>query len=342
MVPLEKLLDEVSRDKPCGEDLEAWKAAKGKEDSGELNPLEELQERIKPAADGEKDWKSITASAGELLNQTKDLRVVLILCLGLLKTGQLAGLKDGLSFLRALLEKYWDHLYPSMREGNPTRRVNVLNSFSLPAHRMDTSFDFVRTLRQVPLARPARGAPVTLNDILASEKPPAKPEAGAAAPTAAVIGAAFEASDPAALGKTHELLVAVAKEVEAVRDFLAGKGANPDLGNLRDVLKEMTERVEEHVKPEPKEESASPQPEQAEAPAANRVHRNGNHARIQSLDDVVVTLGEVCKYYEVNDRSSPVPLLLKRIQRLAKMNFYEIMEDLTPEEIAKLKSGPKE
>lgn len=345
MLPLEKLLDEVSGDKPCGEDLEARKATKGKEDSGELNPLEELQERIKPTPSGEKDWKGITTAASDLLKQSKDLRAVLILCLGLLKTGQLAGFKDGISFLRGLLEKYWDNLYPPLREGNPTRRVNVLNSFSLPAHRMDTAFDFVRTLRQVPLARPARGTPVSLNDILAGEKAPAKAEGKSAAPTAAAIQEAFAASDPAALRQTHELLGAITGEVEAIRGFLAEKGASPDFSNLRDVLKDMTERVEEHIKPEPKAEPADSAPENA-APSAgtgveSSARRNGGHGRIQSLDDVVMALGEICKYYEVSDRSSPVPLLLRRVQRLAKMNFYEIMEDLTPEEIAKLKSVPK-
>jgi type VI secretion system protein ImpA len=343
---LEKLLDEVSKDKPCGVDLEGRKAAKGREDSGELNALEELQELLKPGASGEKDWKGITASAGELLKQSKDLRVVLILCLGLLKTEQLAGFKSGLSFLHTLLEKYWDNLYPSLRDGNPTRRVNVLNSLSLPAHRVDSSFDFVRTLRHVPLARPARAVPVSLNDILASEKTQTKEEGNSPAPTAASIQQAFAASDPVALRQAHELLTAVAGEVEAIYGYLTERGASPDFSHLRDILKEMAERLEEYVKPESQAEpegSANAVVEtSANSGLAFSTRRNGVHGRIQSLDDVVLALSEVCKYYEINDRSSPVPLLLKRVQRLAKMNFYEIMEDLTPEEIAKLKSVPKE
>jgi type VI secretion system protein ImpA len=347
MIALEKLLDEVSRDKPCGEDFEARKAVKGGEDSGELNPLEQLQEQIKPTASSDKDWKSITNSSGELLKRTKDLRVVAILCLGLLKTGQLSGFKDGLALLHALLEKYWDNLYPALREGNATRRVNVLNSFSLPAHQANVTFDFVRTLRQTPLARPVRGAPISLNDILASEKPPGKEGEKANAPTAAAIQEAFAATDPALLSQTREWLAAIASELEAVQEFMGEKGARPNFSSLQETVKEMKERVEEHVKIEqpassqpgsPQTDAASPAPGK---PDSSLPYKNG-HGAIKSLDDVVQVLGEICKYYEINDRSSPVPLLLKRVQRMAKMNFYEIMEDLTPEEIAKLKSGPKE
>jgi type VI secretion system protein ImpA len=344
MMSMEKLLDEVSRDMPCGEDFEARKAAKSREDNGELSPLEELQERIKPTTSGEKDWKSISTAASDVLKRSKDLRAVLILNLGMLKTGQLAGFKEGLTFLHALLEKYWDNLYPALKDGNPTRRVNVLNSFSFPAHQTNASFDFVRTLRQIPLARPARGASVSLNDIAASQKAPKEGEK-ATGPTAAAIQEAFTATDPAAIKQTHELLMGISSELDAIREFLAGKEASPNFSVLRDTLKEMTESVQEHIKSEPKTELSSEVHENGTEPVSSGgeapVRRNGN-GRVQSLDDVVTVLGEICKYYEVNDRSSPVPLLLKRVQRMAKMNFYEIMEDLTPEEIAKLKTVPKE
>jgi type VI secretion system protein ImpA len=123
-----------------------------------------------------------------------------------------------------------------------------------------------------------------------------------------------------------------------------GKGARPNFSNLQETIKDMTERVQEHIKGEaaPIPASTSPQPQSGtSAPVASLPHRNGNGS-VQSIDEVVQMLGEICKYYEVNDRSSPVPLLLKRVQRLAKMNFYEIMEELTPDEVTKLKSSSKE
>jgi len=44
----------------------------------------------------------------------------------------------------------------------------------------------------------------------------------------------------------------------------------------------------------------------------------------------VETLDRLCEYYQRNERSSPVPLLLKRARRLVNMDFMDILEDLAP------------
>jgi type VI secretion system protein ImpA len=48
-------------------------------------------------------------------------------------------------------------------------------------------------------------------------------------------------------------------------------------------------------------------------------------------------LDQICDFYSRSEPSSPVPLLLKRAQRLAKMSFFEIINDLTPDSISQLK-----
>jgi type VI secretion system protein ImpA len=49
---------------------------------------------------------------------------------------------------------------------------------------------------------------------------------------------------------------------------------------------------------------------------------------VHSRDDVVKMLDKICTYYEQNEPSSPVPLLMQRARRLVTMNFMEIMKDL--------------
>jgi type VI secretion system protein ImpA len=44
-------------------------------------------------------------------------------------------------------------------------------------------------------------------------------------------------------------------------------------------------------------------------------------------------LDRICEFYAKTEPSSPVPLLLKRAQRMAGMNFLEIINDLTPDSI---------
>ena len=49
---------------------------------------------------------------------------------------------------------------------------------------------------------------------------------------------------------------------------------------------------------------------------------------IRSKRDVQVSLEQICGYFERNEPSSPIPLLLKGAQRLLPMNFIEIMKFL--------------
>ena len=58
----------------------------------------------------------------------------------------------------------------------------------------------------------------------------------------------------------------------------------------------------------------------------------------------LATAGEICAYYERNEPSSPVPILLKRARRLSAMSFMEIVRDLTPAGTAELEviRGPNE
>jgi type VI secretion system protein ImpA len=51
---------------------------------------------------------------------------------------------------------------------------------------------------------------------------------------------------------------------------------------------------------------------------------------IRNRDDVIMLLDKICSYYERNEPSSPLPLLLQRCRRLAASSFLDIMKDLAP------------
>jgi type VI secretion system protein ImpA len=52
---------------------------------------------------------------------------------------------------------------------------------------------------------------------------------------------------------------------------------------------------------------------------------------IRSTQDVLQALEKICHYYERNEPSSPIPLLLRRAQRLVSKNFMDIIRELVPE-----------
>ena len=71
----------------------------------------------------------------------------------------------------------------------------------------------------------------------------------------------------------------------------------------------------------------------AGAPGAAAVSIPG---AINSRQDVMKALDRICEFYAKTEPSSPVPLLLKRAQRMAGMSFLEIINDLTPDSISQV------
>jgi len=65
---------------------------------------------------------------------------------------------------------------------------------------------------------------------------------------------------------------------------------------------------------------------------------------INNRTDVVKMIDKICEYYTSHEPSSPIPLLLRRAQRLATMSFVEILEDMAPDGVAQAQiiSGNKE
>jgi type VI secretion system protein ImpA len=62
-----------------------------------------------------------------------------------------------------------------------------------------------------------------------------------------------------------------------------------------------------------------------------------SNGRIQSADDVRRRLDELCDYYARTEPSSPIPLLLRRAQRLVGKTFVDLMQDLAPGGISELR-----
>ncbi len=47
-------------------------------------------------------------------------------------------------------------------------------------------------------------------------------------------------------------------------------------------------------------------------------------------------LGKICDYYRKSEPSSPVPYIIRRAQRLAAMDFMEIIDDMSPESVKEI------
>jgi type VI secretion system protein ImpA len=56
----------------------------------------------------------------------------------------------------------------------------------------------------------------------------------------------------------------------------------------------------------------------------------GGGGSIRNRSDAARELERVCEWLERNEPSNPAPLLIRRAQRLMKMSFIEIIQDMAP------------
>jgi type VI secretion system protein ImpA len=94
-----------------------------------------------------------------------------------------------------------------------------------------------------------------------------------------------------------------------------------------------------------------PLPAGAEMPAAGSASGTAavsGPGRLASRSDVEAALDKIVEYYERNEPASPMPYLLRRVRRMVKMDFMELMEEVAPggvkdfSALAGLKPGGKD
>jgi type VI secretion system protein ImpA len=261
-IPIEKLLQPVTGDKPGGEDgwveelQRQWEAATDKAAKAQLKAeinrrtllhddlrrqVQNLEYMIQPkppveirTAKGEQrevapaaecDWAAVKEEAVAMLGRIKDLRVSLILCLAAFKEDGLDGLRDGLELVSELLSRYWEPLFPRLdpEDKDPTSRLSVLQSLSLPLA-TESPYRFIALLREAPLCQSPKHGGIGLRHILAAQH--AAAEGGAAGQpgiSLKQIKEAFQAADPAQLQNTAQQLRDIRARLDAIRSLFIQK-----------------------------------------------------------------------------------------------------------------------
>ena len=333
MIDSEALLQEVSGDNPCGSDPELEPAfgaletaAKGKEEraSGDV---------VIPAEDPR--WREVADDAIALLTQSKHLAPAVHLTRCATHLEGITGAADGLELIAAMLERYWDTVYPLLDaedDDDPMFRLNAL--LPLNARTM-----MVRDLSLAPIVRVKGLGEFSMRSIrLANGE--IEPRGEEAKPDLTHVEAAFTGAD---LDELQAELDAVGRAeaafaaISATLDDKLGDGntiAFPEaLGELGAIRHRLTEVLSgrgaavETVDGETEGDTAG----QAVVAAGP----------IRSREDAIRSLDLVAEYFRKNEPSSPVPLVVDRAKRLIAKDFMEILNDLAPGGVkeAKLISG---
>jgi len=319
---VENFLSPVSAESPCGENLE---------ESAEFAQLENAAKYISERQMGDTiipevppDWRKVRDLAIGLLARSRDIQITMHLTCALLSTEGIAGLIKGLSLLKGLMENYWEDVYPNQEPDDdyPVLRFNTLNT-------LNDYKKILNPIAQTKLTQSMAGE-FTWRHIESAQGK----SAGIANPVdPKLIEAAFlDTALPALKQQAENFKQALTLSQEMV-SFLA-KNANSEqapnlsglIGLLKDINKFLVEKVEQREALDAPDDNSKPQSLEK---AGNVSKSNGIHNR----EDVIRALDEICKYFERNEPSSPIPYFMQRAKKLLTMSFMDILRDMAPDAV---------
>lgn len=334
---LQALLLPIDDASPTGSDLEYDADFMALERDAAPKAERAMGDEVKAAE--EPDWERVKKLSEALLARSKDLRVAVYLSTAWLRTEGLGGWASGLALIRGLLENYWDGVHPQLDaedDDDPTARVNAIVPIGDPL----SALGYLRT---TPFVQSMRLGRFSLRDLRIANGTlkVSSNENGEGLPTMSDIEACCMDCPEQDL---HDALLAItrifehAKAIDTLFTDHIGT-AGPELKALHTDSYELKKFIEAQAalrSPQgdtPAEAGVS----EGEAIGAGAAGVPASAGRIQSPEDVRRRLDELCDYYARAEPSSPIPLLLRRAQRLVGLNFVDLMQDLAPGGISELR-----
>ena len=332
-IDIEKLLEPVSSEEPCGPNLEYDAAFLALERISLGKPEQRMGDSIRAAEPPEFD--AVARDAAALLARSKDLRVAVQFARAQTHMRGFQGLADGVGLVHGLLDRYFATVHPQLDpdEGNdPTMRITAVAGLC--------ASELLSALRTTPLIVSRTFGPVTLRDFAVAAGN-ATPIADAPKLDLTSIEAAFTDSDLAAHEASATTLKAAVAHVAGIELVFEREtaGQGPELGALVDLLRQAAHAVVSRL--ERRQGVAAAAEEGAGEPAAAGGSARSGQAfsgDIRSRADVVHALDKICAYYAEFEPSSPIPLLLERGKRLVSKSFLDIIRDMAPAGVPEVES----
>ncbi|MDF3416591.1 type VI secretion system protein TssA [Sulfitobacter sp. M57] len=330
-----KLLEPHGDDEPSGENLEYDPGFVDMELAAQ--PGEERQEGDKILEAEDPDFGDVVKKAVAVMERSHDIRAAVFFAEAVLHTKGLTGFAQATAFVRGCLETYWDSCHPELDEdddNDPTMRINAVQGFN----GTDT---VIRALRKAPLTESRMFGSLGLRMIEIAEGVSAAPASMTEVPDSAAISAAFQDTDSQVLSDFLAAALSAQADFKAIDAIFVEKtpGQGPDLEDVQKVLNQVVRRLSEAVggdavvPEEGGEGAAGEAPAEGAAPVAASAP-----AGIQSPSDVSNALDRIISYYERQEPSSPMPILLERAKKLVGADFLTIMKEIAPQGLEQAKN----
>ncbi|WP_209426248.1 type VI secretion system protein TssA [Pararhodobacter sp. SW119] len=321
---LEALLAPREGNPPSGENLEYEDVFVAMEIAA--RPVEERQAGDEILEGADPDYGDLRIKALAVMAQSHDLRAGVALSGALLFTEGLTGFAQGTAYVRGCLERHWESCHPQLDaedDDDPTMRINSLQSLAEPGR-------ILRGLRTAPLSDSRAFGKVTLRDIQIATGQIALPEGESPFFDNASIAAAFRDTDSDSLTETLAGARAAKENLQAIDGIFNERtpGQGPQLSEPIRLL----QQIEQHLAAAAGVEVAGADEAGAEdAPGGGAAPVRGAPGSIASTADVRSAMDAIIAYYQKNEPSSPVPMLVERAKRLVGADFMVIVKELAPQ-----------
>ncbi|MCU0715304.1 MAG: type VI secretion system protein TssA [Pirellula sp.] len=349
---LRSLFVPVSPESPSGSDLEYDPDFAAMEKASQGTSEQEFGATVIEGSPP--DWNTVRQLAMKLLARSKDLRIASYLVQAELDLRGLIGLRDGLEYISDTVNNYWDTCFPLLDpddDNDPTIRINALLSLTKPG-------GVIRQVRTSPLAKSRSVGLVSLQDVMIAKGDMPPPDGMDDPPTLKKVEAVFRSGN---MTEHQQLLAAVDESIEFLKKieegFSSQVGINdspdfdPLLKELRAISKTQSSWIatispEDESGPSEVELSAGPGTASAEdaiVKVSASTPFSVSKLQIASRNDAIECLAKIIAWFEKNEPSSPLPMLLRRARRLSNKSFLEILRDISPDGInqALLIGGPE-
>ncbi|MFE8070110.1 type VI secretion system protein TssA [Marinobacteraceae bacterium S3BR75-40.1] len=350
LLSLDALLADVSAEAPCGDDT--------REDASPLSPYFTLKDLRNQARALERQtlsdeeapqipqWRQLVEDIPPLLeSRTKDLEFVAWLIEALCREHGFAGLSEGFELARAMIERYWENLYPSPdEEGLATRLAPLVG-----LNGADGDGTLIKPIISVPLFSGADGlssfatwhaeqsAEVSRLD---EDKAQSRIRSGAVAPDE-LMAAAQETpvedlvATKAAITRASEAFTALSEVMDRVMD-----DPQPTT-NIRKALERCQmmlnhhagERIEQHLATQRDVAAAETEEDSgAEGDSATPARKSAGvdpvQVAIESRQEALVQLQRLSDFFRKTEPHSPVSYAITRAVRWSELSLPELMAEL--------------
>ncbi len=312
---VEQMLEPILPTSVCGEDTENDDLL-----IGEIEPLlDPGYDNSDPPKRKLVEWGKVHEFSKELFKKGKHLRVALLLLESGMELRSLRGFSEGVGLIDGLLNRYWEEVYPNDPEYLAQDRSALLTGIS------DARF---RTrLSKMPLVTSSKaGRRFSWEEIEAARSGARSGNGDASNIERMIEGICREEIPPDA----HQQIISEIEDsirgLTSIEDVLDAKLGNKSQVSFRE-LKANLAQIKAFYEPFAAE-GVAPVNAGSEALPGVPHQPMAFSGEISTRDGAIKAMDKIITYFEQNEPSSPIPLLLTRAKRCVGKNFLELAQEL--------------